>query len=349
MHASSLPKLSYVLLTHNREKYVRSALENAFAQEYAGELEYIISDDCSTDRTYDIIREVADAYAGSRRVLVTQTPRNLHLAGNTNHALQYVTGDWIIRADDDDYSSLDRCSVIAAAIAAHPNATAVATGMRPFASTEEPEIRRLCSLPCADTRETIVTDIFRGDHGPAAFNRPVSHKAWSMKIFNTFGDLPAEGYYIDDLTCFFRSLMLGPHITLPGACCVFARDDGSNMSRGASGPQHTFSNLVAYERFLIKYYTTTAPLIAAQIEQYRRYMQQNLPPATHPQVESYLADMQLEVDQRVTDGSHWQRTTWQRLVNYLGREKKDAYSLLRCLPLPLFAALASTYRRLARR
>ena len=41
----NLPKLSYVLLSHNREKYIRGAIESAFAQDYEGELEYIFSDD----------------------------------------------------------------------------------------------------------------------------------------------------------------------------------------------------------------------------------------------------------------------------------------------------------------
>ena len=75
----NLPKLSYVLLSHNREQYIRTAVESAFAQDYEGELEYIFSDDCSTDRTYEILKECVDAYKGPRRVVLTQTPRNLHL------------------------------------------------------------------------------------------------------------------------------------------------------------------------------------------------------------------------------------------------------------------------------
>lgn len=347
MHAPSLPRLSYVLLTHNRENYVRSAIQNAFAQDYEGELEYIISDDCSTDDTFDIIRNEVAAYRGGRRIVVTQTPRNMHLAGNTNHALQYVTGDWIIRADDDDYSTHDRCSVIASAIMAHPDATAIATGTRTFSTCDEEHIRRLCAQPSGDAREAVVTNIFRGDRGPAVFCNPLSHKAWSKKIFTVFGDLPLSGYYIDDLTCFFRSFMLGSHVSVPGACCVFARDDGSNMSRGASGSAHSYANLVAYERFLVRYYTMTAPLIAAQIEQYRRYMHEHLPAETHPCVERYLADLQLEVDQRVTDGAHWRQGTCKRLQHFLHSERKSLFSLLRCLPLPLFAALCTAGRRLA--
>ncbi len=340
-----LPKLSYVLLSHNRETYIRSALENALAQDYEGELEYIVSDDCSTDRTFDIIRETVAAYRGNRRVVVTQTPKNLHLAGNTNHALQFVTGDWIVRADDDDYSSYDRCAVIGRAIAERPDATAIATGIRHFKTEEEEEIRRLCAQPSAASRvETI--DIFRGDRGPAAFSRPLSHKVWSMKIFRVFGDLPLQGYYIDDLTCYFRSLLLGVHVALPEACCVYARDDGSNMSRGGSGSARGYRHLVAYERFLVKYYSMTAPLLESQIAAYRDYMREHVPAESHPQVERYLADLRLEVEQRQNDAARWKRSSWQRFRQFLNSEHKDAYGLARCLPLPVFAALVGAYRGL---
>lgn len=342
-----LPKFSFVLLAHNREKYIRSALENAFAQDYEGEIEYIISDDCSTDSTFDVIRDVVAGYRGDRRVIVTQTPRNMHLAGNTNHALQFATGDWIIRADDDDYSTHDRCSVIAAAIAAHPDAAAVATGIGSFRTEEEEQIRRRCALPSGNATDRIVTDIFRGDSGPAIFGRGLLHQAWSKKVYTVFGELPLEGYYIDDLTCFYRSLMLGPHISVPGACTLYARNDGSNMSRGASGSTRHYKNIVTYERFLVKYNAMTAPLIAAQIEQYRRYMHDNLPPETHPFVERYLADLQLQVDRRVADAARWEQSTWQRLRRFFRNDPKNAFTLLRCLPLPLYAALEATFRRLA--
>ena len=48
-------------LSHNREKYIRAAIESAFAQDYEGEMEYIFSDDCSTDRTFEIIQECVAA------------------------------------------------------------------------------------------------------------------------------------------------------------------------------------------------------------------------------------------------------------------------------------------------
>lgn len=342
-----LPKLSYILLSHNRERYIRSAVENALQQDYDGELEYIISDDCSTDRTFEIIRETVAAYQGGRRVVVTQTPKNLHLAGNTNHALQFVTGDWIVRADDDDYASRDRCTIIGRTICAHPDATAVATGVQYFKTEEEETIRRLCTESTA-AGDAIVTDIFHGDRAMPCFSRyPQAHQAWSMRIFRTFGDLPLQGYYIDDLTCFFRALMLGVHISLPNTRCLHVRRDGSNMSSGNSGSHRGYRHITTYEHFLVRYYGMTAPLIDAQIKEFRRYMLSNIPSEQHAPVEQFLNDLQQEADLRRSASLRWEKTTWQRFRELLGSGHKDAFSLLRCLPLPAYAALAGAYRRLA--
>lgn len=344
-----LPRLSYILLSHNRERYIQSAVENALAQDYEGELEYIISDDCSTDRTFEIIRETVAAYRGNRRIVVTQTPKNLHLAGNTNHALQFVTGDWIVRADDDDYSSRDRCTLIGQAITANPEATAIATGVRYFKTHEEEKIRRLCSYPTA-ANDAIITDIFHGSQAIPCFSRyPQAHQAWSMKIFRTFGELPLQGYYIDDLTCYFRALMLGIHVSLPNTYCLYVRKDGSNMSSGNSGCNRGYRHIITYEHFLVNYYAMTAPLIEAQIEGFRQYMLSHIPFDQQPAVERFLVDLHQEADLRRSDSLRWKKTTWQRFREFLDSGHKDAFSLLRCLPLPAYAALAGSYRRLARK
>lgn len=347
MNGTPLPKLSYVLLSHNRENYIRSAVENALAQEYDGELEYIISDDCSTDRTYDIIRETVAAYRGNRRVVVTQTPKNLHLAGNTNHALQFVTGDWIIRADDDDFSSLDRCSIIGKTILAHPDATAVAVGIRTFTTPEEKTIQQLCSQPTPTGAEEI-TNIFQGSQAVPGFSRyPLAHQAWSMKIFRIFGELPREGYYIDDLTCYFRALMLGVHVSLPHTYCLYVRKDGNNMSTGNSGLTRGYRHIITYERFLVKYYAMTAPIIEVQINEFERYMHQHISPEQQPAVEVYLNELRQEVSQRYSHSLRWKYTTWHRFREFLSGAHKDAFCLLRCLPLPVYAAIVGSYRRLA--
>ena len=51
------PLVTFALFAYNQEQYIREAIEGAFAQTYQP-LEIILSDDCSTDRTFEIMREM---------------------------------------------------------------------------------------------------------------------------------------------------------------------------------------------------------------------------------------------------------------------------------------------------
>lgn len=341
-----LPKLSYVLLAHNRERFIRSAVENAFAQDYEGELEYIISDDCSTDGTYDIIQEAVAAYRGGRRVVVTQTPQNMHLAGHTNHAVQFVRSDWIVRADDDDLSSVDRCSVVGRAILEHPRATAVATGVADFRTEDEAAVRLRCGVRAdfaAGRYE--YADVLKGSWLLPSFQSTrFSYKVWSMRVFREFGELHRQGYYIDDLTCFFRSLMLGECVMVPDAVTVYARDDGSNMSRGELGGERGYAAIVKYERFLEKYNGLTVEPLSLELKAYRRYMEERVPAEHHAQVERVLRELEGEIGQRAVNADWWKFSILERVRLSRQGGHRRLFDYLRCLPLPLFSRAMALYR-----
>ncbi len=53
---SALPKITIVTPCFNRERYIRETIESVLAQDYPN-LEYIVIDDGSTDKSWDIIQE----------------------------------------------------------------------------------------------------------------------------------------------------------------------------------------------------------------------------------------------------------------------------------------------------
>ena len=59
------PLVTFALFAYNQEQFIREAVEGAFAQTYEP-LEIILSDDCSTDRTFEIMQEMASACEGCR-------------------------------------------------------------------------------------------------------------------------------------------------------------------------------------------------------------------------------------------------------------------------------------------
>ena len=55
MNMSERPLVTFALFAYNQEKYIREAVEGAFSQTYQ-RMEIILSDDCSTDSTFDILK-----------------------------------------------------------------------------------------------------------------------------------------------------------------------------------------------------------------------------------------------------------------------------------------------------
>ena len=346
---SSLPKLSYVLLSHNREKYIRKALESAFAQDYEGELEYIISDDCSTDSTLDIIRECVAAYKGKRRIVVTQPPRNMNLAGNTNHAVSFVESDWIIRADDDDLSTIDRCTLIGRAIAEHPDCTYVVTGVDKFTDAEEQTALHRSQTPCGANVSTTRVDIregfeaFRG-HQPKIY----SYKAWNMAVFRTFGPLDLDAYYIDDLTCYYRANMLGSGLFLDNAIAVLARDGSGNMSRGGDDSTRHYKAILKREEFNDRYHNLSLRPLQETYQAMLDYVKAHLSDEEQKLIQPFLTDFQQELQTRARICTYWRGSTLNRIRIARELGYHGLFAWLRCLPLPLFARLLALYRTLTR-
>ena len=104
---SPTPLVTFALFAYNQEKFIREAVKGAFAQTYEP-LEIILSDDCSTDRTFEIMKEMAAAYRGPHRVRAVQTPHNL---GVVQHVLlrgREAAGDIVVLAAGDDVSLPER-------------------------------------------------------------------------------------------------------------------------------------------------------------------------------------------------------------------------------------------------
>ena len=335
----ALPKLSYVLLSHNRVKYIRAAIESAFAQDYEGELEYIFSDDCSTDRTFEIIKECVAAYKGKRRVVVTQTPRNLHLAGNTNHAVQFVESDWIVRADDDDISTPDRCSIIGRAIANHPGCSYVYTLMQTFVDGEKLNIKP--QTASSDARVERL-DVLNGhnDMWTEFFAADTLHQVWSCRHFKQFGPLPENGYWVDDVISNMRCCCMGFGIKIYRTT-AYIRNNSGNMSKGGADGSRGYKSIIQLENFNDNYYNTTLPPLLDCCDSIQMFLRES-----GIQAESFISCIKKDIAERKLLCSFWRKGTINRIRVSRAIGAKGLFSMIRCLPLPIYAALLTTYRKL---
>ncbi|RMG82451.1 MAG: glycosyltransferase, partial [Chloroflexi bacterium] len=85
----------------------------------------ILSDDCSTDRTFEIMEEMARAYEGPHRVVVRRHLQNLGLIRHVNVVLSSARSDIIVLAAGDDISLPHRTSRVTYAFLTSPSTVLV--------------------------------------------------------------------------------------------------------------------------------------------------------------------------------------------------------------------------------
>jgi len=103
-----LPLISICIPTYNGQAFLSTCLDSAISQSYKN-IEIIIVDDCSTDKTYDIAKDYA---AKDSRIKVFKNEKNLGLVGNWNRCIELSAGEWIKFLFQDDYFSSDCIEVM---------------------------------------------------------------------------------------------------------------------------------------------------------------------------------------------------------------------------------------------
>jgi glycosyltransferase involved in cell wall biosynthesis len=85
---------------YNGERYLREAVESILNQTFS-DFEFIIVDDGSRDKTWQILREYA---AQDSRIVLVRNSENLELTKSLNKGLHVARGEYIARQDADDVS-----------------------------------------------------------------------------------------------------------------------------------------------------------------------------------------------------------------------------------------------------
>lgn len=90
--------VSILMTSYNREKYIAQAIESVINSTYK-HWELIIVDDCSQDKTVDIIKEFA---AKDQRIKLFINEKNLGQFKNRNKTVEYAQGKYLKFLDSDD-------------------------------------------------------------------------------------------------------------------------------------------------------------------------------------------------------------------------------------------------------
>ncbi|MFB0544955.1 MAG: glycosyltransferase, partial [Asgard group archaeon] len=101
------PKVSLILPAYNEEKILGKSIKQGLNQDYKGEIEIIVIDDGSTDKTYKIARRYAKKYSN---VKVIQHKENLGKPAALNTGFGHATGKISIFSDTDSVLASDLVS-----------------------------------------------------------------------------------------------------------------------------------------------------------------------------------------------------------------------------------------------
>lgn len=94
------PLVSVIIPCYNAEKYVEIAVRSIMNQTYKN-LEIIITDDCSTDRSFIILQKLV---AEDFRIRLYRNDTNLNIVKTLNNMILLANGKYIARMDADDIS-----------------------------------------------------------------------------------------------------------------------------------------------------------------------------------------------------------------------------------------------------
>lgn len=327
--AAELPFISILVMSHNQEAYIGACLDSVLSQQYAGKLEIVVCDDCSTDDSYRIICEKAAAYKGPHRVITHRCPVNGRVAVNMNTAVALSHGDWLMRVDGDDILHPDRTRLAALTILRYPEATAVSGERSIFRDVPEPVVN-----PPDDALRFAV-----GDRREWTAHRKSPGIEWwgcamtlSRHIFTKFGELPSQCYVLDDTMFATRALMLGQFVIVKNAVVLYYRRHAGNISSHRNEFRLSFAEIRRQDRASRDYYKRGIPCHKPILDELEAYTTE------HPDTRGLLDYFRARFTELRRQALYWEKPLRERVA--------DAHisgGILRRLPHTFTALCPFTY------
>lgn len=106
--------VSIVLPSFNGEKYIKQSIESCLNQTYKN-IELIVVDDCSSDRTPEIVKSFPQ-----ENIRYLRNEANLGLAKSLNVGFKQAKGEYLTWASDDNYYSDDAIKTMVEYLDLHP-------------------------------------------------------------------------------------------------------------------------------------------------------------------------------------------------------------------------------------
>ncbi len=219
------PPVSMLLIAYEQEATIGAAVRGALAQTYSP-LEILISDDASTDGTWAEIERAARDHRGPHRLVLQRNAVNLGIGAHLDSLVARSNGELLVVAAGDDVSLPHRCARLVDAW--------LAAGRRPDLIAS-----RLLDIDAEDREggEIVPTDLAAYRDARDWIARPPhvvgAAQAWTRRVYDRFGRLPA-GSVAEDRLMVFRAILAGGAITLAEPLVRYRRGGISQRRRALS-------------------------------------------------------------------------------------------------------------------
>ena len=107
-----MPAVSVIIPVYKVEPYMARCARSLFGQTLP-DLEFLFIDDCSPDRSIDVMREVLEEFPERKdQVVVYRMPRNSGQAAVRMQGLSIARGEYVIHCDSDDYVDVNAYAIL---------------------------------------------------------------------------------------------------------------------------------------------------------------------------------------------------------------------------------------------
>jgi glycosyltransferase involved in cell wall biosynthesis len=175
--------VSVIIPTFNRAQEVRRAVDSVLGQVGASELEVIVVDDGSTDRTREAIEE---AFGDDRRVRYRHQA-NAGAAAARNAGLDLATGDYIAFLDSDDAWQPWHLRLQLAGLARYPKAGLIWSNLDTVDAHDDVVAARALTTFLSAYRHFPVADLFESSMPLAELGIDIPAEAAGERLY--FGDV----------------------------------------------------------------------------------------------------------------------------------------------------------------
>ena len=104
--------VTIIVPVYGVEKYIAECAESLFSQTYS-DIEYVFCDDCTPDRSIELLREVMERYPERKeQVRIIRNEENKGLGGTRRHLISHINSEAFVIVDSDDVLPPDAVSIL---------------------------------------------------------------------------------------------------------------------------------------------------------------------------------------------------------------------------------------------